>query len=77
MKRKAIQTMTKKAPERLSITIAKASQPEVPMSKIYFVICAICSENMIANASSGTPRTPAMMSGRALSQRSFGSERPA
>src|SRR5699024_6945019 len=54
-----------------------ASNPEVPRSKRYFVTCAIWTEKSIAAASSGMPNTPAMMSGRALSHRSFGSERPA
>src|SRR5699024_4121947 len=54
-----------------------ASNPEVPRSKRYFVTCAIWTEKSIAAASSGMPSTPGMMSGRALSHRSFGSERPA
>lgn len=69
--------MRQKAPDRLSSTIPAASVPEVPRSKRYFVVCAICQENQIAAHSSGTPRTPATMSGKALSQRSCGSERPA
>src|SRR5699024_8290806 len=66
-----------KPPERLSSTMTVASNPEVPRSKRYFVTCAIWTEKSIAAASSGMPNTPAMMSGRALSHRSFGPERPA
>ncbi|MBE8146086.1 hypothetical protein IOD13_03700 [Brevibacterium casei] len=69
--------MTQNAPERLSRTSPAASHPDVPRSKTYFVIWAIDREKRIAMPSGGTPRTPAMMSGRALSHRSFGSDRPA
>src|SRR5699024_267597 len=77
MKRNARQRIRQKPPERLSSTMTVASNPEVPRSKRYFVTCAIWTEKSIAAASSGMPNTPAMMSGRALSHRSFGSERPA
>ena len=47
------------------------------MSNMYFVYCPIESENLIAYTRKGMPRIAARISGRALSRRSFGSERPA